>query len=155
MARKMEVKIFRYSECGLDDVVIEGLEVVIDDAGEEVYSIPNLPSLHRAISESIITRESGLSGKELRFLRTEMGLSQSELAEVFRVARATVNRWEKDKSEIDSNAQVVIRLLAAERLGIMPKVSVAEIAKRSVYSTDTGPIRIDGSDPAHYRPIAA
>ena len=79
----------------------------------------------------------------------------SELAEVFRVARATVNRWEQDKSEIDSNAQVVIRLLAAERLGIMPKVSVAEIAKRSVYSADTGPIRIDGSDPAHYRPIAA
>ncbi len=155
MIKKMEGKIYRYSECGLDQVFIEGLGVVIDDAGEEVYSIPNLPSLHRAIAKSIVMQKSGLSGKELRFLRTEMGLSQAELAEVFRMTRVTVNRWEHDKGEIDSNAQVVIRLLAAERLGITLEVSVEEMAKRSVSSADTNPIRIDGKDPSNYRLIAA
>lgn len=155
MARKMEAKIYRYSECGLNHVFIEGLTVVVDDAGEKVHSIPNLPSLHRAIAKSIIMQKSGLSGKELRFLRTEMGLSQAEMAEVFHVTRATVNRWERDKGEIDSNAQVVIRLLAAERLGITLEVSVGEMAKRSVSSADTSPIRIDGRDPSNYRLIAA
>ena len=151
----MAAKIYRYSECGLDRVFIEGLEVVVDDAGEEVYSIPNLSSLHRAIAKSIVMQKSGLSGKELRFLRTEMGLTQAELAEVFRVTRVTVNRWEQDKVEIDSNAQVVIRLLAAERLGITLEVSIEEMAKRSVSSADTSSIRIDGKDPSNYRLIAA
>ncbi len=151
----MAAKIYRYSECGLDRVFIEGLEVVVDDAGEEVYSIPNLSFLHWAIAKSIVMQKNGLSGKDLRFLRTEMGLTQAELAEVFRVTRATANRWEQDKVEIDSNAQVVIRLLAAERLGITLEVSVEEMAKRSVSSADTSPIRIDGKDPSNYRLIAA
>ena len=155
MARKMEAKIYRYSECGLDHVFIEGLEVVVDDAGEKVCSIPNLPSLHRAIAKSIVMQKSGLSGKELRFLRTEMGLSQAELGEVFRVTRVTVNRWEQNKGEIDSNAQVVIRLLAAERLGFTLEMSVEEMAKRSISSAETNPIRIDGKDPSNYRLIAA
>ncbi len=155
MIKKMEGKIYRYSECGLDHVFIEGLEVVVDDAGEDVYSIPNLPSLHRAIAKSIVMQKSGLSGKELRFLRTEMGLSQAELAEVFRVSRITVNRWDREKGKIDSTAQVVIRLFVAERLGITLEVSIAEMAKRSVSSADTGSIRIDGKDPSNYRLIAA
>lgn len=151
----MEGKIYKYSECGLDDVIIEGLEVVLDDAGEEVYCIPNLPSLHRAIAQSIIGRDSGLSGKELRFLRTEMGLSQAELGDVLGVSRATINRWEQGRSDIDGNAQVVIRLVASERLGITPELSVEEMTKRSISSAEANPIRIDGSDPSDYRPIAA
>lgn len=146
---------YKYIECGLDDVVIEGLEIVIDDSGEQVYCIPNLPSLHRAIAEFIIGREGGLSRKELRFLRTEMGLTQAELAEILSVSRLTITRWEQGKTEIDANAQVVIRLLAAERLDIQPSVSVEEMTRRSVLSAEREPIRIDGSDPPQYRPIAA
>ena len=146
---------YRYTECGLDDVVIEGLEVATDDSGEEVYCIPNLPSLHRAIASSIINRKSGLSGKEFRFLRTEMGLSQTELAEVLSVSRPTVNRWEQSKTDIDRNAQVVVRLLAAEWLGIDVDLSVGEMTKRSVWKAEREPIRIDGSDTTRYRPIAA
>ena len=151
----MEDKIYKYTECGLDNVIIEGLEVNLDDAGEQVYCIPNMPSLHRTIGQSIIGRESGLSGKELRFLRTEMGLSQAELADVLSVTRATINRWEQGRGDIDANAQVVIRLVAADRLGITPDVSVEEMTKRSVSSAEASPIRIDGSDPSDYRPIAA
>lgn len=146
---------YRYTECGLDDVVIEGLEVATDDSGEEVYWIPKLPSLHRAIAESIIARESGLSGKELRFLRTEMGLSQSELAESLGVSRPTINRWEQGKTDFDSNAQVIVRLLTAESLGIELDLPVKEMLKRSVWKAERSPIRIDGSDPSQYRPIAA
>lgn len=146
---------YRYTECGLDDVIIEGLEVLVDDAGEEVYCIPSMPLLHRAISHSIITRESGLSGKEMRFLRTEMGVSQAEMAELIKVSRATINRWEQGKTDIDPNAELVIRMIAAERLDIDPQLSVEEIAKRCVRSAERPPIRIDGTDPSEYRRIAA
>lgn len=146
---------YRYTECGLDDVIIEGLEVVTDDSGEEVYCIPNLPALHRTIAESIINRESALTGKELRFLRTEMGLTQPELAAILTVSRPTINRWEQGKTEIDGNAQVVIRLLAGEWLEVKPQPTVKEMTERSLSKAGKEPIRIDGSDPAEYRPIAA
>ena len=146
---------YRYTECGLDDVVIEGLEVVTDDSGEQVYCIPNLPSLHRAIAQMIINRSSALSGKELRFLRTEMGLTQPELAAILKVSRPTINRWEQGKTEIDGNAQVVIRLMAAERLAVKATSTIEEMTERSVSTAGRDPIRIDGSDPSEYRPIAA
>ena len=72
---------FRYTDCGLENVVIEGLESQIDDAGEEVVVIPNIFGLHKVLAYCIITRPHGLRPDELKFLRTEMGLTQAELAE--------------------------------------------------------------------------
>lgn len=146
---------YRYTECGLDNVVIEGLEMEIDDAGETVYCIPNVVSLHRVIAHGIIAQKTGLSGREFRYLRTEMGLTQSELAEKLKVSRLTINRWEQAKTEIDANAQVVIRMLAAERLKIDPELSVEEMANRSIWSAEREPIRIDGTNPSAYQLIAA
>lgn len=146
---------YRYAECGLDNVVIEGMEVVIDDAGEEVICIPNIVTLHRAIAEAIIIQPFGISGQELRFLRTEMGLSQAELAEVLKISRLTVSRWERGENEIDGNAEFVVRLLATERLDIGLDLSYEEMAKRCVLTHDREPIRIDGSDPKNYQALAA
>ena len=52
---------YRYTESGLDNVVIEGIEVVRDDLGDTVYCIPNVRGLHRAIAHAIITRHSALA----------------------------------------------------------------------------------------------
>ncbi|KAI94998.1 transcriptional regulator [Rhodomicrobium udaipurense JA643] len=59
---------YRYTECGLDNVIIQGVEFVTDDNGEEVVSIPNVNGLHKAIAEGILLRQAGMSGKELRFI---------------------------------------------------------------------------------------
>ena len=146
---------YRYTECGLDNVVIEGLEIVTDDAGEKVYCITNIVSLHRAITYSIVTQETGISGSELRFLRTEMGLSQAGLGEILKVSRPTLNRWEHGKTDIAANAEVVIRMLAAERLNVGGNPTIEDMAKRCVWSADRGPIRIDGSNPGNYKALAA
>ena len=71
---------YMYTACGLDDVIIEGLEPEVDDAGEKTYRLPNAIGLHRVIAHSLVVRSHGLSPKELEFLRTEMGLTQAELA---------------------------------------------------------------------------
>ena len=41
-----------------------------------------------------------MTGKELRKLRTDAGLSQAELADLLDVARETVCRWERGKLAI-------------------------------------------------------
>ena len=129
---------YHYTACGLDDVIIEGLAPVIDDAGERTYRIPNVIGLHRAIAHSIVTRSHGITPAELRFLRTEMELTQAELALVLKKDHQTVGRWERGETPIDSNAEVVIRMLACEKLQLDP---TSLSAAKKVGSTDIFPLQ--------------
>jgi len=156
MAKNNEKSItYRYTECGLDNVQIKGVTVVVDDAGDEVYCLPQVQSLHKAIAHEIITKESSIDGNEIRFLRTEMGMTQEELARVLNVARNTVVRWEKNKPRIDAAAEVVVRMLSAERLELDIEMTVESMADRCVWKAAHNPILIDGSDPEDCRPVAA
>jgi len=146
-------KAYRYTECGLDNVFIEGLDVVTDDHGEDVYCIPNILTLHKMIAQAIITSGTGVSAKELRFLRTEMGYTQEQLADILKVERITLGRWERGDKPINSNAETVVRLLAAQKLGTGLDISVEEMSKNSVWASELTEIRIDGSDPENYRPV--
>ncbi len=82
-------------------------------------------------------------------------MTQAELARVVKKDHQTVGRWERGETEIDQNAEFVIRLLAAERLGIDPQITVEDLADRCVPSAEGSMIEIDGSDPQAYRPKAA
>ena len=146
---------YHYVECGLDNVIIENMAPCVDDAREEVYFIPNILGLHKVIAHGVITHEVGMSPKELRFLRTEMGMTQAELAKVVKKDHQTVGRWERGETALDQNAEAVIRAIAAQRLGIDPDLSMEEIAERCVPSAEGMRIVIDGSDPADYKLKAA
>lgn len=149
----MHTKIYRYTECGLDNVFLEGVDVLQDDHGEEVYRIENILGLHKMIAHAIISRRGGLSGPELRFLRSEMGLTQEELAKRLGCTRVTISRWERNEEAINRNAEVVVKLLTAEKLDIDPDMSIEDMALNSDWSAQVSEIRIDGSDPQHYKPI--
>ena len=69
---------YRYTASGLDNVTLVGLKNVCDDDGDACITIPNINGLHRAIANAIVTHPRGMSGKELRFLRTLMGKTQAE-----------------------------------------------------------------------------
>lgn len=146
---------YHYTECGLQSVFIEGLEVHTSEDGEDTYKIPNVIQLHRAIATTILTRDSGISPEELRFLRTEMGITQASLAEIMKVEPITVGRWERGEHQMDTSDEVLVRFLAAEKLDIDLAASVEEVAGRSVWKGETVEIRIDGSNPDDYRPMAA
>lgn len=132
---------YHYTECGLDDIILRNLEIVQDDHGEEVVLIPNINSLHKAIALSIIDSENRINGKELRFLRTEMGRTQDELAQIVQRTRLTINRWESDKVRMDGAAETILRQLVAEHFGV--KKSIQEISTKRREKTRTEPIRID------------
>lgn len=145
---------YQYRECGLDNVRIEGVVPCRDDDGDEVVTIPNVAGLHKAIATAIVHHKAGMGGRELRFLRTEMGMTQAELAKVVHHDTQSIGRWERGECPIEPNAEAVIRLLAAERLKLKVKTdSVEELSGWCVTTAAPQPIVIDGKDPAHYRPI--
>lgn len=105
---------YHYSECGLDDVYLangfrwhdtpEGSGVAIDD----------VEGLHRGIATALIHRRGRLNGKELRFLRTELELSQAGLARLLGMTRLAVSRWERQENRMSGAADRMIRVLYQE-----------------------------------------
>lgn len=147
---------YRYAESGLDNVLIRGANFVTDDAGEQVITIRNIDGLHRAIATGIIMKTARLTGRELRFLRTEMGMTQAGLAAIVHRAPLAISRWERGEVEqIDTNAETLIRLHARETLALPVNASVRDIASWSVPTAVTPALVIDGSDPDNYRPLRA
>ena len=114
---------YHYTESGLDSVyLINGYEIVETPECRSIV-IQNLDGLHQAIGRILATEKKRLSGKEVRFLRTEMLLSQSVLARLLQVDEQTVARWEKDRSKISGPADATLRLLYLEHIGGNEKIS--------------------------------
>ncbi len=149
------MSIHHYVECGLHNVYIDG-QFVTDGDGDDVITIPAINRLHRVIAEGIVLHESGMSGEELRFLRTEMGYTQLELAVLVHHDRQSIGRWERGEYEIDSSAETIIRRLAIEKLALRVDPGLDELSRRSVPSARTQPIRIKMSNGnASYELLAA
>lgn len=119
---------YQYVESGLDNVFISGISPMIDDEGDEVVTIQHINVLHAEIARGIIESDGGINGAELRFLRTEMGLTQVALAELLSVDGQTVGRYERGDTPIDPTAETLLRRLAGERLVDAFDKSIEELA---------------------------
>lgn len=145
---------YRYTECGIDYVFIEGITTCVDDAGEEAVTIPHVAALHKAIATAIVTKRFSMTGKELRFLRTEMGMTQAELALIVNREPLAISRWERGEvAQIDQNAEAIIRMMVVDELALNVKPSVRDLVRWSVPSAKMPELRIDGSKPGIYEPI--
>lgn len=106
-----------YTDCGLDDVyLVGGYEIEKTPYGEGL-SVKNLDQLHRAIGCYLATQKKALSGKELRFLRKQMDLSQSELGKLLGLSSQQVARWEKSESEVSGPADLLLRAYFIQHAG--------------------------------------
>ena len=107
---------YHYVECGLDDVYLaNGFERFESARGTSV-AIQDVDSLHRAIAEHLCDRKKDLNGKEIRFLRREMLMSQAALAHMLGVKEQTVHRWEAGKTGMPKAAESILRFLYMERV---------------------------------------
>ena len=71
---------YHYTECGLDNVWLEnGYKVHKTPYGKGV-SIDDASGLHAVLVAELVKKQGRITGKELRFLRTHLALSQSNLA---------------------------------------------------------------------------
>ncbi|MGB0843886.1 MAG: helix-turn-helix domain-containing protein [Alphaproteobacteria bacterium] len=134
---------YHYTECGLDNVFVYGCPVMEDDKGEEVFMLKYINSLHRVIAQAIVNHSKGISGKELRFLRSELGLTQSELARFVHKDGQTIGRWERGEGTIDSPAEAMIRVLTVQKLKLSNENDIEEMSRRSVQSAQIQPIDIN------------
>ena len=110
------MKPYHYTESGLDNVHILGVTSLVDEEGEAGVYIPNFLRLHKSISASVVFSGRTISGAELRYLRTEMGMTQGQLAATVQKDTETIKAWERGETEIDPNDEIAIRKLAIERL---------------------------------------
>lgn len=110
-----------YKACGLDDVyLLSGYERHQTAHGDGV-SIKDMDALHRAIGRRIVCEKSALNGKEIRFLRKHLDMTQEEFARYLSVTGQTVQRWEQDKFDSIGAADGLIRLLFLDQIGALPK----------------------------------
>jgi DNA-binding transcriptional regulator YiaG len=146
---------YHYTECGLSNVFIHGVEPFTDDEGDAVVEITAINELHREIARGIISHEGGISPEELRFLRTEIGFTQSELAELVHCDRQTVGRWERGETPIDPRAETIIRQHVVEVLHLVHAGGIEALSRRSVPTAATQPIEIEAAGGSYtLRPAA-
>ena len=77
-----------------------------------------MEGLHKAIATDLVNQDARLSGKEFRFLRKELGLSQRALAQWLEVDEQTVANAEKSRGKrpISKSADVLLRALYLESI---------------------------------------
>ena len=67
--------------------------------------------------QAIVADRKKLSGREFRFLRTELLMSQATLARMLGVTELTVARWEKGHAKLPQMADATLRMLYLEHIG--------------------------------------
>lgn len=98
---------YRYVESGLENVyLLNGFE---EEDGD--LTIKDIEGLHRAIALNIVMQRKAPSGRELRFLREEMDMTQAQLAHLLGINVQSVARWEKGQTEPNGAAVFALRIL--------------------------------------------
>lgn len=124
---------YHYTQCGLDHVfLMNGFEWNASPRGKTI-AIKDIDTLHSAIGLHLSRHRKALSGKELRFLRQEMLMSQATLAHLLDVSEQTVHRWEAEKTSCPRAADALIRRLYLEHSNAAdetPRDALRRIADR-------------------------
>jgi putative zinc finger/helix-turn-helix YgiT family protein len=120
---------YHYTESGLPNVWLLGVEVFECECGESFAFIPCIQELHKLIARDMVTQENSLSGPEIRFLRKIMGLKAKEFANLVGVKNVTVSRWERGEITPPEPIDRFIRLFYASNMNL-PEVA-QELAKNT------------------------
>lgn len=86
---------FQYTACGLDNVWLpNGYQVKATHDGEAV-AVNDVDGLHQLIANTLIDKPGRLTGKEFRFLRTQLRLSQEALSTLLDFTENAISLWER------------------------------------------------------------
>jgi transcriptional regulator with XRE-family HTH domain len=117
---------YHYLASGLDNIfLLNGVSKTMTDYGPMLH-IKNINGLHRAVGLHIVEKAEPMSGPEFRFLRKQMGLSQSELADHLGVTDQTIANYEKGKSKMGP-ADPLMR--TCYLLSVLPEQTRVEVIK--------------------------
>ncbi|MGB9151828.1 MAG: hypothetical protein WCD70_01945 [Alphaproteobacteria bacterium] len=119
---------YHYMGSILDNVyLMGGYEIVKDDDGDGVI-IHDLDGLHTAIAMHLVQEQKVFSGKEIRYLRTYMDLSQSALSKLLGCDSQMIARYEKEQSDIPAPTDRLLRMIVLGH--VMGKVDVHGVVQQ-------------------------
>ena len=111
-------KLYHYTMCGLDNVYLENGYRLSETSYGTAVEIEDSERLDRAIAFAILDGNVPLAGKEIRFVRQLIGMSQNDFGrEWFGKDAQTIARWEKDHTPIPQAEETVLRIYAKTYLG--------------------------------------
>ena len=106
---------YHYTECGLENVWLSNGYRVKETAYGMAVSVEDVDGLHAVLASHLIQKRGRLTGKEFRFLRLFLRMSQDGLAKMLGVQEQSVSLWERTGKVPKSN-DMVLRLLAQEKV---------------------------------------
>jgi len=105
---------YHYKSCGLDGIYLQNGYNETTINGESSVAIVAMDSLHEVIAMHICESPTKLSGKEVRFLRDELDMSQKALGMLLDKSDQAIAKWEKDTVEIPRADDACLRNLYLE-----------------------------------------
>ncbi len=117
---------YHYTECGLDNVWLDsGFEVERFGEYGTAVAVHDEKGLQRLLAREIVGQDSHLVGQELRFLRTQLDWTQTELGKRLGYGDGQmVAKWEKARHKaIPVHADVIVRAAYREEFGEKPMVT--------------------------------
>lgn len=113
---------YHYTECGLDNVWLENGFISKKTAYGKATSIDDADGLHKVLAMELTQKKGKITGKELRFMRTVLGMSQEGFAKFVGATEQSVSLWERT-GKVPQYADSILRLLVSERLNGNSKVT--------------------------------
>lgn len=147
---------YHYTECGLDNVYLENIDMRVCQAcGERSPIIPRITELHATIGQAVALQNVPMAGKEARFLRQHLGLKAKEWAAFLHIDTATLSRWENGGQMIGPQADSLMRLmyfyLLAEKQGrAIPEHLADQVAAVVTQKSDAMALLVNTRKPARY-----
>ena len=105
---------FHYTACGLDNIwLANGFSIKETKHGSGV-SIQDIDGLHRLLACKLVDKDGRLTGKEFRFLRVQLGLTQQALGKLMGdISENAVSLWErKDTVPIINDRWLRLQVIA-------------------------------------------
>jgi DNA-binding transcriptional regulator YiaG len=119
---------YHYKGCGLPNVWLVNGYTVHDTPYGKGVSIADVDGLQRVIARELVRKPGRLIGREFRFLRGELELSQAKLGGYFGSDAQAVARWESGKTRVPKWADRFLRALYREATDRNP--AILEIVER-------------------------
>ena len=119
---------YHYTESGLGNVWLKNGYVMKNTPYGEGVSIQDVEGLHRLIG-ALIAKRPKITGKELRFLRKEMEMSQSALAGLLGTSEQNISLWER-RGNIPKVSDRLIKLIYLEHVNPQGNIKIRELIDR-------------------------
>lgn len=113
---------YHYTECGLDNVWLENGYVSKKTAYGKATSVDDAIGLHKVLAMELTHKKGKITGKELRFMRTVLGMSQDGLGKCMGATEQSISLWERT-GKVPQYADSLVRLLVSEKLNGNSKVT--------------------------------